>query len=59
MPSIIIRNLKFNTVDDNGIAVVFTRVLILGLSAVVIKAVMQFSRGAMLEKMGTIYQKQW
>lgn len=31
-------------VDDNGIAVVFTRVLRLGLSAVVIKAVMQFSR---------------
>lgn len=37
-------------VDDNGIAVVFTRVLRLGLSAVVIKAVMQFSRGACLRK---------
>jgi len=31
----VIRNLKFNVVDDNGIAVVFTRVLRLGLAAVV------------------------
>lgn len=54
MSSMVIRNLKFNVVDDNGIAVVFTRVLRLGLAAVV-KAVVQFSRGATLEKMGTTY----
>ena len=55
MSSMVIRNQKFNVVDDNGMAVVFSRVLRSGLTAVVIKAVMQFSRGATLEKMGTTY----
>lgn len=55
----VIRNQKFNMVDANGMAVVFSRVLRLGLTTVVIKAVMQFSRGATLEKMGATYYKQW